>query len=129
MKAARWRNSGTGDEEKGWKRLSSVSLNEGSASFAAEPALASSLVLDVKSRTPWVAPEVAFARLDWAGVVQWMARAWCTVAGTKRRVTFRATNCLRRDAEQLPQRLEAARRRDGSILREFQLPNGAELAA
>lgn len=120
MKAARRRNSGTGDEEKGWKRSSSLSLNGAcSPCFAAAPATASGLAFDVKSRTTFPESSVGFARFDWDGVVAWRARIWwcrCTAAGIQDRPTFRARNCLRRDAVQFPHRLEAVRRSDGSIL-------------
>lgn len=108
MNAARRRNSGTGDAEKEWKRLSSLSRRGGEGSFAAADS-AWALALELRSLLG-----TSF-RLGWQGSEVWIVRTWCVVAAPTALTALRAIGCLLRDAEQRPQRVEAARQRDGSI--------------
>lgn len=77
MKAARRRNSGTGEDENGWRRLSSVNLSRASGDAAvdagATAAAASDLELEVKSLVAFGISAVALERFVEYGAV------WCKV--------------------------------------------------
>lgn len=109
MKAARRRNSGTGDLENGWNKSSSLSRNGASGAFEAAAASDFDAVEVEKSLASGV------VRLCCLETLPWKLRRWWADNLIKGFAGVPVTNCLRTDEEQRPQRLEAARRKAGSI--------------
>lgn len=114
MKAARRRNSGTGDLENGWNKLSGVSLKGGleDPSSTTEASLGPDLELKSLTAEPWVRiPLGLLASCDMAGAILGEDLAQCSTESG-------ATIGHRRDERQRPQTARDALPTAASMLKQ-----------